>query len=52
MGKSLTQQQIKDLKVMFAESGAIEFARNKIAVYIQDATALLKQINFQNNDTR
>jgi len=37
---------------MFAESGAIDFARGKIAVYIQDATALLEQINFQNNNIR
>lgn len=52
LGKELTQEQIVNLKIMFAESGAIDFARKKIAVYIQDATALLEQIDFQNNDTR
>ncbi len=52
LGKELTQEQIKELKIMFAESGAIDFARGKIAVYIQDATALLEQINFQNNNIR
>lgn len=52
LGKELTQEQIKKLKIMFAESGAIDFAREKIAVYIQDATALLEQINFQNNNIR
>lgn len=52
MGKKLTQEQITTLKIMFDESGAIDFARKKIAVYIQDATALLEQINFNNEETR
>ncbi len=51
MGKELNQEKIKELKIMFDESWAIDFARQKIAVYIKDATALLEQIDFQNNDT-
>jgi geranylgeranyl diphosphate synthase, type I len=51
MGNQLTQEQIQELKIMFHESWAIDFARQKIAVYIQDATALLEHIDFQNDQT-
>lgn len=51
MGKELTQEEIKELKIMFNQSWAIDFTKQKIAAYIKDATALLEQIDFQKNDT-
>jgi len=49
--QKLTNKQITALKIMFEESWAIDFAKQKIAVYIQDATALLEQIEWNNNGT-
>jgi len=52
MGEKLSTEQIATLKNMYQDAGAIQFAREKIAAYIQDATALLEQIHFQNKQTQ
>lgn len=52
MGKSLNQEQITELKSIFEESWAISFAKEKIATYVQDAAAMLENIDFKNESAR
>ena len=52
LGKQVNTTQIKQLKDMFHASWAIDFAQKKIAAYINDATAMLTQITFQNTETK
>jgi hypothetical protein len=49
MGKKLDDNQIKELQVMFEESGAIEFWRNNILKYSQKARDILTATEL--NDT-
>lgn len=47
MGKSLDDKQIKELQIMFEESGAIEFGRQWILEYSKKAKNILKKIQLQ-----
>ncbi len=51
LGKQLNKNQINNIKDMFHTSWTIDFAKNKIAAYIHDATALLTQIQFHDQET-
>jgi geranylgeranyl diphosphate synthase type I len=48
MGKKLSSQEIKILKNIYEESGAILFAKNKITNYIKKTHTVLKKIDFKN----
>jgi hypothetical protein len=52
MGKKLSPKQIELLKNMYQESWAIDFAKQKIVAYINDATTTLRKITFANQQSK
>jgi geranylgeranyl diphosphate synthase type I len=52
MGQKLSSKQIELLKNMYQESWAIDFAKQKIAAYINDATTTLEKITFENQQSK
>ena len=46
MGKNLSQKEITNLQEMFEASGALDFGKEKVLEYSQQARAILEKIDF------